>query len=93
MIAAKEPGREKAMPLDDEAARRFDQQDNVLREILDGMAEHREYHKLTDPGVSEMVDILKGAKAVKVVVAWFVGVVAVGFSAWAWIVDHVKVIK
>lgn len=50
------------MPLDDEAARRFDQQDKVLREILDGMAEHREYHKLTDPGVSEMVDILKGGQ-------------------------------
>lgn len=64
-----------------------------MREILDGMAEHREYHKLTDQGVSEMVDILKGAKAVKVVIAWFVGTVAVGVGAWAWIVDHVKVIK
>lgn len=81
------------MPLDDEASRRFDQQDKVLREILDGMAEHREYHKLTDPGVSEMVDILKGAKAVKVVIAWFVGTVAAGAAVWAWIVDHVKVIK
>lgn len=81
------------MPTDDEITRRFDAQDKVLREILDGMAEHREYHKLTDPGVSEMVDILKGAKAVKVVIAWFVGTVAVGAGAWAWIVDHVKVIK
>lgn len=81
------------MPMDDETVRRFDQQDEVLREILDGMAAHREYHKLTDPGVAEMVDILKGAKAVKVVLAWIVGTVAAGAAAWAWAVDHIKVMK
>lgn len=81
------------MTMDDESRRRFDAQDEVLNEIREGMAAHREYHKLTDPGVSEMVDILKGAKAVKVVIAWFVGVLAAGVGLWTWLVDHVKVIK
>lgn len=81
------------MPTDDEISRRFDQQDAVLKEIQESMAAHQEYHRLTDPGVSEMVDILKGAKAVKIVIAWFVGTVAVATTVWAWAVDHVKVIK
>lgn len=81
------------MPTDDEISRRFDQQDEVLKKICEGMAEHREYHKLTDPGVSEVVDMLKGAKAVKVVITWAVGTVALAAGVYAWAVDHIKVLK
>jgi hypothetical protein len=79
------------MPTDDEITRRFDAQDEVLSEILKGMAAHREYHRLIDPAVAETVDILKGAKAVKIVLAWAIGTLAAGAAAWAWIVDHLKV--
>ena len=91
---------EQAMPLDDDSKARFDQQDEVLREqndvlrqIRDDLVAHREYHRLTDPGVAEMVDVLKGAKAVKKILAFIVGIVATCAAAWAWMVDHVKVIK
>lgn len=81
------------MPTQDEVTRRFDNQDETLKKILEGMAEHREYHKLTDPGVAEVVDMLKGAKAVKVVITWAVGIVASGAAAWAWLGDHLRVLK
>lgn len=81
------------MPTEDEILRRLDKQDETLGEILKGMAEHREYHKLTDPGVTEVVDMLKGAKAVKVVVSWAVGLTATGAAAWTWFVEHIRVVK
>ena len=79
------------MPTDDEITRRFDAQDEALSEILKALAAHREYHRLIDPAVAETVDILKGAKAVKIVLAWAIGTLAAGAAAWAWIVDHLKV--
>ncbi|MEN6629807.1 MAG: hypothetical protein ABFC42_09190 [Sulfuricella sp.] len=81
------------MPTPDEISRRFDAQDETLSKILQGMAEHREYHKLTDPGVSEVVDMLKGAKAVKVVITWAVGITATCAGAWAWLGDHIRLLK
>ena len=59
--------------------------DTIGRGIVDA--------RIIDPAVAETVDILKGAKAVKVVLAWIVGTVAAGAALWAWVVDHVKVIK
>ena len=83
---------------DDEISRRLTEQDKVLNsqkelleEIRDGMLAHREYHRLIDPAVAETVDILKGAKAVKVVLAWAIGMVAAGAAAWSWVIDHLKV--
>lgn len=81
------------MPTSDDIARRLDKQDGMLAEILKGMAEHKEYHKLTDPGVSEVIDILKGAKGVKVVMSWLAGLAVSAAALWAWLGDHVRLLK
>lgn len=81
------------MPTQDEITRRLDNQDRMLAEILNGMAEHREYHKLTDPGVSEVIDILKGAKGAKTVLSWLAAFAVSGAGVWAWLTDHIRFLK
>lgn len=81
------------MPTPDEMSQRLDKQDEMLKKILTGMAEHSEYHKLTDPGVSEVIDILKGAKGAKVALSWLAGIGIAGASLLAWISDHVRLLK
>lgn len=81
------------MPTSDEIARRLDKQDDMLTQILKGMAEHSEYHKLTDPGVSEVIDILKGAKGAKIFMSWLTGMAVSAAALWAWIGDHIRLMK
>ena len=81
------------MPTPDEIGRRLDKQDEMLGKILNGMAEHSEYHKLTDPGVTEVIDILKGAKGAKVVLSWLAALAVGGAGLWAWLTDHIRLLK
>lgn len=78
------------MNLPEEVSRRFDSQDETLLKILEGMAEHKKYHEMTDPGVAEVIDILKGAKGVKAVVGWLVAIAVACAGVWAWAADHVR---
>lgn len=81
------------MPTPDEVKRRFDTQDETLKKILEGMAEHKKYHEMTDPGISEVIDILKGAKGAKTVLSWLAAIAVGGAALWAWLGDHFRMIK
>jgi len=74
----------------DRYERRMDQQDAMLREILERMATHRAEHEAIDPSVKELVGILKGLKFMKATTLLLASIVGSLWLAWLWAKDHVK---
>lgn len=72
---------------------RLDQQDEVLRQVHKMTVEHLAMHKVTDPALLELIDILRGAKILKKGIVAFV---IAGSSLWAFIEyvwTHIKFIR
>jgi hypothetical protein len=78
------------MPEHDRYERRMDQQDAMLREILERMATHRAEHEAIDPSVKELVGILKGVKFMKATTILLASILGSVWLIWLWAKDHVK---
>lgn len=74
----------------DRYERRLDNQDAMLREILERMASHRAEHEAIDPSVKELVGILKGVKFMKGFVIILASIVGSLWVAWLWAKDHIR---
>ena len=78
------------MRRDDNFSTRLDTQDDLLRQILAKMAEHRKEHEIVDPSIVELVGILKGVKFLKGFVILCASIVGSLWVAWLWAKDHIK---
>lgn len=74
----------------DDLKARLDTQDELLREILRRMAEHKKEHEIVDPPIIELVDILKGIKFMKGFVLIAGSIIGSLWVAWIWAKDHVR---
>lgn len=74
----------------DNLKERLDNQDEMLRQILTKMAEHRKEHEIVDPSILEVVDILKGIKFLKTTTIVLASVSGFLWAAWVWAKDHIK---
>lgn len=70
--------------------KRLDQQDGMLREILDNMATHKAEHAAVDPSIQELVGILKGMKFMRSAAVMVAALIAGAWALLAWAKDHVR---
>lgn len=69
---------------------RIAHQEQMLEELRIMIAEHQVMHKLTDPAMLELVEIMRGAKLLKQIAIAIASIVG---GIWAFITfvwDHVK---
>lgn len=74
-------------------AERLDQQDIILGQVHQMIIEHNATHKVTDPALLELIDILRGAKLLKRLAIALAGLLGASWAFVEFIWNHVKIIK
>lgn len=72
---------------------RIAHQEHLLEELRVMLVEHQTLHKITDPAVLELVEILRGMKLLKHIALVLASIVGSLWAFFTFIWDHVKFIK
>lgn len=74
---------------------RLDQQDKVLKDLMDGqtqillkMEKHRTEHEAVDPSIKELITVLKGIKFMRATVIGIAAVAVGVVGVVAWVKAH-----
>lgn len=69
---------------------RIAHQEQVLEELKMMMVEHQALHKVTDPAVLELVDVLRGARFLKQIAIAVASIVGAAWAFFTFVWEHVK---